>query len=127
MTTLRRLLATITGTKAAVKGKGPGKAEVPPEKVTEFAPNEGDALEGLNIFAGKGAPVIKSMEEYPEWIFSDVAKVYGPKKSSKELLAEIPDQDVSKATPEQLYEMKRAMKRECTRAIRRRNATTQKS
>lgn len=110
---------------ARQKGKGPGKGETPPERAVHFVPAAGQKLDSLDIFAKGSAPVIAA--DYPSWVYSDVDRIYGPRIKAEVIYKSIPDRDLSNATPEQVYDLKRALKREATNEIRRSNRLSSKS
>ena len=116
-TTLLRSFATST----EKRKKKEVKEEQPPERVIEMKVTEGQVLEGLNIFAKAPAPVIMPLDQYPAWVWTSIDRVYGPKRTSKEIMESLGG-DIDKADEAALYELKRAMKRENTLLIRKNNA-----
>lgn len=116
----RSMAAAAPTSSKKAKGKSNNFEEKPPERIVEMRPIPGEQLTGLNIFTKKPAPTIQPTEAYPDWVFSDVEKIYGPKPSSVSILKSF-NNELSKATEEQLYDLKRALKRENTQEIRRMN------
>ena len=116
----RRGLAAATGS-AGKKGrsKGPAAEEKAPEVIPEIRVTAGQTLPGLDIFSKLPAPTIQ--QSYPAWVFTDVDRVYGDKRSSSEIIKSV-EGDLGKADDATMYELKRALKRENTAAIRMKNS-----
>lgn len=115
----RRNFAAGSGGKKAKGGKNAAAEEKPPEVVPDIRVSEGQVLKGLDIFSKHPAPTIA--KSYPEWVFTDIDRVYGMKKSSSEILKTI-DRDIHKADESVMYELTRALKRENTASIRTKNS-----
>ena len=115
--TRRSFAAGSSGKKG--RSKGPAAEEKPPEVVPDIRVQEGQVLSGLDIFSKEPAPTIA--KTYPDWVFSDVDRIYGTKKTSSEILSSL-DGDISKADASTMYELKRALKRENTSRIRSKNS-----
>jgi hypothetical protein len=101
--------------------KKEAKEEKPPERVIKMAVAEGQALEGLNIFAKTTVPIIMPKEQYPPWVWTSIDQVYGQKRSSAEIMESLGG-DINKADEGTFYSLKRALKCENTLLIRKNNA-----
>lgn len=100
------------------RSKGPAAEEKPPEVIPEIRVSAGQILKGLDIFSKLPAPTIQT--SYPDWIYTDIDRIYGTKRSSSEIIKSVSG-DISKADDATMYELKRALKRENTEAIRMKN------
>ena len=101
------------------RSKGPATEEKPPEVIPDIRVQEGQVLSGLDIFSKLPAPTIS--KAYPDWVFTDIDRIYGMKKTSSEILKSV-DGNISKADASTMYELKRALKTENTASIRMKNS-----
>ena len=114
----RRGFAAAGSTGKKGRSKAPAVEEKPPEVVPDIRVTEGQVLTGLDIFSKLPAPTIS--KTYPDWVFTDVDRVYGAKKSSAVILKSL-EGDIDKADDAKMYELKRALKRENREGITQKN------
>lgn len=117
------------GTGDKLRGKGLAKEEKPPEKILEYIVSPGQVLTGLDIFSKQPPPTILPLESYPPWLFTDVDHIYGPKKSSSMIIHELESANANGnignlegVGEKEMYELKRALKRENRRGIKMKNS-----